>query len=63
DRGRGHVSVGFNSRNVVAATVVLVNASTRFSCWHRTTWSCQGRARDNREAFVVRAVARRAHAR
>ncbi len=62
DQGRGRTSLGFTSRNVVSATVVLVNASTRFSCWHRTTWSCQGRARDDKEAFEVRTVVRRQHA-
>ncbi len=61
-KGRGHTSVGFTSRNVVSATIVLVNASTRFSCWHRTTWSCQGRARDDGQSFVVRTIARRPHA-
>lgn len=60
-KGRGQASVGFTSRNVVSATLVLVNASTRFSCWHRTTWSCQGRARDDKQAFSVRTIARRPH--
>lgn len=60
--GRGRTAVGFGSRNVRSVTVVLVNASTRFSCWHRTTWSCQGRARDNDRTFTVRTVLGRATA-
>lgn len=63
DDGRGSASTSFTTRNVRSATVVLVNASTRFSCWHRTTWSCQGRARDNDARFLVRAVVSRAHQR
>ena len=58
DRGRGRTTIAFTSRRVRSATVVLVNASTRFSCWHRTSWSCQGRARDNKAEFEVRAVLR-----
>ena len=60
--GRGRAVAGFTSRNVRSVTVVLVNASTRFSCWHRTTWSCQGWAQDNKERFEVRTAVRRAHA-
>ncbi len=60
--GRGRTAVGFSSRNVRSVTVVLVNGSTRFSCWHRTTWSCQGRARDNQSKFTVRTVVKRATA-
>lgn len=64
DKGKGRISVPFGSRKVRGATVTLVNASTRFSCWHRTSWSCQGRARDNRERFELTATAvppRRGH--
>jgi hypothetical protein len=60
--GRGQATIGFTTRNVRSVTVVLVNASTRFSCWHRTTWSCQGRARDDSKKFEVRTAVRRAHA-
>jgi Family of unknown function (DUF6055) len=56
-KGQGRVDVPFGSRRIRSATVVLVNASTRFSCWHRTDWSCQGRARDNRQSFAVTATA------
>jgi hypothetical protein len=53
--GEGRITVPFGSRKVRSATVTLVNASTRFSCWHRTSWSCQGRARDNRQPFELTA--------
>jgi hypothetical protein len=55
--GKGHRVFGFSSRRVSWAKVVLVNASTRFSCWHRTSWSCQGRARDDDRGFVLRVAA------
>jgi hypothetical protein len=57
DDGKGHRLVGFGSQRVSWAKIVLVNASTRFSCWHRTTWSCQGRARDDDQRFVLRVAA------
>ena len=56
-RGKGHALVGFGTSRVAWAKVVLVNGSTRFSCWHRTSWSCQGKARDDREPFSVRVTA------
>ncbi|HEU5037819.1 MAG TPA: MXAN_6640 family putative metalloprotease [Nocardioides sp.] len=61
-QGTGHTMVGFSTTRVRWAKVVLVNASTRYSCWHRTTWSCQGRPRDNNEKFkVVVAAVREKH--
>ena len=57
DDGRGTVRVGFSARRVSWVKVVLVNASTRFSCWHRTTWSCQGRARDDDRHFALTVTA------
>ena len=56
-KGVGHAVIGFSPRKVYSATVALVNASTRFSCWHRTNWSCQGRARDDQQRFVLSATA------
>ncbi len=56
-KGQGRVTVPFGSSKIRSATVVLVNASTRFSCWHRTDWSCQGRARDNDLRFELTATA------
>ncbi len=58
-KGVGRTQVGFSARRVRWAKVVLVNASTRFSCWHRTSWSCQGKAQDDDQKFTLRAVARR----
>ncbi len=58
-RGTGRTSIPFSATKVRSATVVLVNASTRFSCWERTSYSCQGRARDNRLPFTVTTTAHR----
>lgn len=55
-QGVGRIEVPFGSRKVRSATVSLVNASTRFSCWHQTSWSCQGKARDNRQPFTLTAT-------
>lgn len=52
-KGKGLTSVAFNARQVSWAKVVLVNASTRFSCWRQLTWSCQGRAKDNNTRFAL----------
>jgi hypothetical protein len=56
-QGKGHALVGFSSKRVSWAKVLLVNASTRFSCWHRTSWSCQGRARDDDQKFALSVAA------
>jgi hypothetical protein len=61
--GKGHTKIGFSNKSVDSATVVLVNASTRFSCWRRTTSSCQGKARDNNLTFHVRTEVHRSKAR
>ena len=55
--GQGHVLVGFGARRVSWAKVVLVNGSTRFSCWHQTSWSCQGKARDDKKTFALTVAA------
>jgi hypothetical protein len=52
-KGKGSTTISFDARKVSWAKVVLVNASTRFSCWHRTSWSCQGRALDNNVRFTL----------
>ena len=59
DQGRGRASVDLGRSRARSVTVVLVNASTRFSCWRRTTWSCQGRPQDDAERFAVTAAVRR----
>lgn len=56
-KGVGRATIAFSPRSVSSATVSLVNASTRFSCWHRTNWSCQGRARDDQQRFTLTATA------
>jgi hypothetical protein len=60
EEGRGATTISFNGTRVSWAKVVVVNASTRFSCWHRTSWSCQGRARDNDLKFALSVAAVRA---
>ncbi|GAB3196256.1 hypothetical protein GCM10027062_05090 [Nocardioides hungaricus] len=56
-RGGGRKVVPFSGQKVSWAKVVLVNASTRFSCWRRTSWSCQGRARDDDARFRLTVAA------
>jgi hypothetical protein len=53
-KGKGRTSIPFSVHKVRSATIVLVNASTRFACWHQAAYSCQGRPRDNNEPFTVR---------
>ena len=55
-KGKGSATIAFGG-TVSWAKVVVVNASTRFSCWRRTEWSCQGKARDNNLKFAVTATA------
>ncbi len=52
-KGKGSATVPFGGKQVAWAKVVVVNASTRFSCWERTQWSCQGVARDDNQRFKV----------
>jgi hypothetical protein len=53
--GKGHIAVPFSATRVRSATIVLVNASTRFACWRRTSYSCQGKPRDNNAPFTLEA--------
>ena len=55
--GDGQALVGFSARRVSWVKVVAVNASTRYSCWHETSWACQGRARDDDRSFGLRVTA------
>jgi hypothetical protein len=52
-KGKGSTKIPFNEKLVRSATIVLVNASTRFACWKRTSYSCQGQPRDNNLPFSV----------
>jgi hypothetical protein len=51
EKGTAQVDVAFGSTRVRSVVVTLVNASTRFDCWQRTSSTCQGRAKDNGETF------------
>jgi hypothetical protein len=55
--GAGSTSVAFRAGYTRAVHVVVVNGSTRYRCWRRTSWACQGRARDDREPFTVAVTA------
>ncbi|MDQ4054880.1 MAG: DUF6055 domain-containing protein [Actinomycetota bacterium] len=54
-KGLGKAKVGFSGRRVTSVTVTVANASTRFDCRRRTSYSCRGVARDDDRRFVVEA--------
>lgn len=56
-KGNGAKTISFNGKKVSWAKVVVANASTRFKCWQRQYWSCQGKPRDNNLKFKVKVVA------
>lgn len=56
-KGNGSKTISFNGKQVAWAKVVAVNASTRFNCWERQLWSCQGKPRDNNMKFQVQVTA------
>lgn len=56
-KGNGAKAISFNGKKVSWAKVVVANASTRFKCWQRELWSCQGKPRDNDLPFKVQVTA------
>jgi hypothetical protein len=46
-QGRKTQRFGFNSNLVRYVEVTLVNASTRYTCWQRRLYACQGTPRDD----------------
>jgi hypothetical protein len=56
-RGNGATQVPFSAAAVSVVTVSLVNVSTRFRCGRKTTLSCAGVSRDDKQKFTVRAKA------
>lgn len=54
--GDARVRLPFHT-GVAKVTLTLANASTRYRCWQRTTWSCQGRPTDDDEPFRFSAYA------
>ncbi|RHW26795.1 hypothetical protein D0Z08_11350 [Nocardioides immobilis] len=55
--GAARTSVPFSTGAVRRVEVVLVNASTRFDCWKRTPFSCQGEPLDDDRRLTVDARA------
>lgn len=51
--GGGGKKVTFNNRKVLAVSVTLVNASTRYQCGRRTLLACGGRPLDDKARFSV----------
>lgn len=45
--GDANVTVPFGRGAIAQVTLVLTNASTRYDCWRRTWFACQGRPRDD----------------
>ncbi|QIK75863.1 MXAN_6640 family putative metalloprotease [Nocardioides piscis] len=56
-RGRAVQRAPFAASKVVAVTISIVNASTRFRCGRQTDFACRGIARDDDERFTVVATA------
>ncbi len=52
--GHGSVRVRFSSKKVRYATVAVANASTRFHCWQRSSYSCQGLSKDDGRIYKIR---------
>lgn len=56
--GNGTIEVAFD-RSVSWVTIVLANASTRFSCNRGTSYSCEGKSYDDSQLYAMRAVVTR----
>jgi hypothetical protein len=52
-RGAGLRFASFRATRVRRVEVVLVNASTRYSCGRQTEYACHGVPRDDRQRFSV----------
>ena len=55
--GDGNISFPFSSGGVKKVTVTVANASTRFDCHHKTSFSCRGKPLDNAETFQLKVSA------
>ena len=53
-RGRGATTVAFSSRRVRSVSITLANASTRYDCWQKTDYACQGEPLDDRAAYDLK---------
>jgi hypothetical protein len=55
--GAGTSVFGFDAPTVSSVTLTLANASTRFTCWKGTSWSCMGNPKDDAKPFTYTATA------
>jgi hypothetical protein len=53
--GDGSLRVGFGRGHVSRVVLIETNASTRFSCWKGTQYSCMGSPRDDGRVYQFRA--------
>ena len=56
-QGNGSATVKFSRSTVSRVTLTLANASSRFTCWKGTDYSCQGTPKDNAKTFVFSGTA------
>jgi hypothetical protein len=57
-KGYGVITVGFGRGIVNSVTVIAVNGSTRYSCWQRTSFACNGIPLDQGRRVWFRATLR-----
>lgn len=53
--GDGSLRVGFGRGHVSRVVLIETNASTRFTCWKRSQYSCMGSPRDDGRVYQFRA--------
>jgi hypothetical protein len=56
-RGDARTTVAFGSKSVSRVEVTMANAGIDYRCWQGTTFSCQGRSRDDDRSIKIRAQA------
>jgi hypothetical protein len=56
-RGSGKAKVPFSRKKVNGVTITMANASTRYSCWKQTYFSCQGKPKDQGRKYHLTVVA------
>jgi hypothetical protein len=56
-KAQGAVSVPFDVDKVSRVELTTTNASSRYTCWNSTTFSCQGKPKDDNVAYVMSGVA------
>jgi hypothetical protein len=53
--GDGSLRVGFGRGHVARVVLIEINASTRFTCWQDSQYSCTGSPRDDGRVYQFRA--------